>query len=54
VTPDVDDTAPALLDTSAAVAIVFEDHEYHDAVLAALPAANRASRDTLRLRPSQR
>jgi predicted nucleic acid-binding protein len=41
VTPDVGNPAPVLLDTSAAVPIVFEDHEYHDAVFAALTGRER-------------
>lgn len=40
-TPAVGDSAPVLLDTSAAVPSLLEDHEYHDAVLAALTGRER-------------
>lgn len=40
-TPAAGSPAPVLLDTSAAIPIVFEDHEDHDAVFAALAGRER-------------
>lgn len=51
-TPDVGRPAPVLLDASAAVPIVFEDHEYHDALFAA-DRPNRGLAGAPRLRGSR-